>query len=177
MLVKTSTVRATKPVVLKRLIHSAVVAGSTTVLITVLVLTRMIARTCAPTQRRIHTIAGHVRTSLHHVQQTTALWNVRGLILQIVLMSAAAAPIHTVHPGTAAHPTVVVATQDQTMTLVVPVGSTTLALALLHVVLTAEVVAQVLVVPTQAQVALVLLLQEEVGVLLREVAKIDTILK
>ena len=178
MPVKTSTVRATKPVALKRLIHSVVVVGSTTATM-VLVLTRTIARTCAPTLQRIHTIAAHVRTNLHPVQRTIALWIVRGLTLQIVLMSAAVAPIHTVHLGTAARQIAAVATQDQTMTLVVPVGSTTLALALLHAVLMAEAVAQVLVVPTQVQVVLVpqVPLLREVGALLREVAKIDTILK
>lgn len=169
---KTSTVRATKPVAQKRLIHSAVAAGLTTATM-VLVLTPMTVRTCGLILRRIHTIAGHVRTRLHPVQRITALWIVRGRIPQIVLMSAAVAQTPTVHLGTAALQIVVVATQDLAMTLVAPVGSTILALALPLAVLTAEAVAQVLVVPTQVQVVLVLLLQEEVGVLLREVAKID----
>lgn len=93
-------------------------------------------------------------------------------------MSAAAARTPTVRLGTAAHRIVVVAIQDLVMTLVVPVGSTTLALALPHAVLMAEAVAQVLVVLTQVQVALVLLvLLVLLAPLLREVAKIDTNLK
>ena len=92
-------------------------------------------------------------------------------------MSVAAAQIRTMHLGTVApHRIVVVVTQDLTMTLVVPVGQITLALVLPHAVLMAEAVALVLEALTQVQVALVPLLQE-VGVLLREVAKIDTNLK
>jgi hypothetical protein len=172
---KTSTVRATKLVALKRLTHSAVVVGSTTAT-TAPVPIPMIARTCAPTLRRIHTIAGHVHTSQPHVQRTIALWIVRGLTLQIVLTSAAVAPILTAHLGTAALRIAVVAIQDLATTLVAPMGSTTLALALLPAALMEAAVAQVQVVPTQVQVALVPLLQE-VGVLLREAAKIDTKLK
>jgi hypothetical protein len=67
------------------------------------------------------------------------------------------------------------------MTLVVPVVTVTQVVAsiLLLAALMEAVAAQVLVVPTQAQVALVLLvpLLQEVGVLPREAAKIDTKLK
>ena len=175
MHVKASTVRATKPVAQKRLIHSAVVVGSTTATM-VLVLTRTIVRTCALTPRRI-TVA-HVPTNLRHVQQTIARWSVHGLTLQIVRMSAAAPTrILTVRHGTIPHR--IVGTQDQATILVVPVTLATLAILAHRAALTTAAVAVPVVAAAAAaaaQAVLVRLLQEAVR-LLRVVAKIDTNLK